>query len=88
MQGMQILMLLNLNTGYADTDANPDAINLNTGYADTDAEPMLLNLNTGYTDTDAELCIRMMSVCCTLWFAKRIKDYLTVFFVYTLLPNY
>ena len=49
MQGMQILMLLNLNTGYADTDADPDAINLNTGYA----------------DTDADLCIRIMSVCYT-----------------------
>ena len=65
MQGKQILMLLNLNTGYADTDANPDAIYLNTGYADTDAEPDAINLNTGYADTDADLCIRIMSVCYT-----------------------
>ena len=27
---------------------------------------MVLNLNTGYADTDADLCIRIMSLCCTL----------------------
>ena len=32
-------MLLNLNTGYTDTDAGyPDATYLNTDYADTDAD--------------------------------------------------
>ena len=29
-------MLLNLNTGYAIIDADPNAINMNTGYADHD----------------------------------------------------
>ena len=27
---------------------------------------MLLNLNTGYADTDADLCIRIMSLCCSI----------------------
>ena len=27
---------------------------------------MLLNLNTGYADTYADLCIRIMSLCCTI----------------------
>ena len=40
-------------------------LNLNTGYADTDADPDAFNLNTGYSDTDADLCIRIMSVCYT-----------------------
>ena len=27
---------------------------------------ILLNLNTGCVDTDADLCIRIMSLCCTV----------------------
>ena len=43
-------MLLNLNTGYTDTDAGyPDATYLNTDYA----------------DTDADVCNKIMSLCCT-----------------------
>ena len=41
--------------GYADPDASYP-----------DADPDALNLNTGYADTDADLCIRIMSLCCTL----------------------
>ena len=38
------------------------------GYADPDADPDALNLNTDYADTDADSCIRIMSLCCTIHF--------------------
>ena len=54
-------MSLNANeemlAGYADPDAS---------YPDAAPDAILLNLNTGYADTDADLCIRIMSLCCTI----------------------
>ena len=33
-----------------------------------------INLNTGYADTDADLCIRIMSLCCSLTFDITISN--------------
>ena len=36
---------------------------------------MLLNLNTGYADTDADLCIRIMSLCCSIFAVSELFSY-------------
>ena len=38
------------------------------GYADPDAS------YTGYADTDADLCIRIMSLCCTIYGSVVLKE--------------
>ena len=43
---------------------------------------MLLNLNICYADTDADLCIRIMSLCCTIYYMHVPAEFKITLFIY------